>query len=256
MKLFIIVITVLLFASISLQAHLPYIEENNFSFAAPFVIAPTSDGGPPNVMRSRAIFAYLDEGDHDVYKFTLLPSDFQQPVLDANGNPQFDQNGNIIMQFSPVFVTGSALPPACEQYKHFYPKTALLGIGLPQYDGCLPFDVPPGYGAVVADNPKVKDRAVMTEVGIWWYLPDGLTQDCLYTAPWTCDYTNTIAQAVFAPGTYYIVVFNDTNRPGDYTANIGVLEGFDPPKTEAQEAILERVAGGEWYRVPCVPVYE
>ncbi len=252
MKKFVIFTMIIVFTSICAMAHVPYIEEEDFSFDAPFVIPVATDGGPTNVMRSKAIFAYLDEGDIDVYQFTLVPGDFQKPVLDAQGLPTFDQNGNMIMQFSPVIVTGSALPPACKQYKHFYPKTALLGIGLSTPPADLPFNVPAGYGAVVADNPKVKDRAVMTEVGIYWYLPKGLTQECLYTSPWSCDYTNTISQAVFAPGTYYIVIFNDTDRPGDYTANIGILEGFDPPKTQEQENILELVSSGDWYRVPCV----
>lgn len=254
MKKCLIITIVCLLAAISLYSHVPYIEEEDFSFDAPFVIPVATDGGPVNVMRSKAIFAYLDNCDADVYQFTLVPSDFQKPVLDADGNPMFDQNGNMIMQFSPVFVTASALPPACKQYKHFYPKTALLGIGLPEAPDNLPFGVPAGYGAVVADNPKHKNREVLTEVGITWFLPQGLTQHCLYNTPWSCDYTNTISQAVMAPGTYYIVIFNDTGRPGDYTANIGVLEGFDPPKTPEQEAIIELVASGGWYRLPCVPV--
>lgn len=252
LKMMIVFTTMLVLLGLSVQAHVPYWEDQDFSYEQPFVIPVATDGGPAHVMRSKAIFAYLDNNDHDVYQFTLVPSDFYKPVLDADGAPRFDAQGKMIMQFSPVFISANALPPACLQYKHFYPKTALLGIGLPEPEECLPFDIPAGYGAVVADHPKVKDRPVMTEVGIYWYLPDGLTQHCLYNAPWTCDYTNTISHTVFTPGTYYIVVFNDTGRPGDYTASIGILEGFDPPKTEEQERRLEEVANGSWYRVNCV----
>lgn len=254
MKKVVILTVIMMVAMLSLYAHVPYMEECDFSFEAPFVVPVTSDGGPPHVMRSKAIFAYMDNNDIDVYQFTLVPSDFQKPVLDGNGNPQFDENGNIIMQFSPVLVTASALPPACKQYKHFYPKTALLGIGLPAPEGDLPFDVPAGYGVIVADHPFEHQREVFTEAGIYWFLPKGLSQDCLFNAPWTCDYTNTISQPIFNPGTYFVVMFNDTGRPGDYTANIGVLEGFDGPQTPEQKAILELVASGEFYKVNCVPV--
>lgn len=253
MKKVVFLIAVLLVA-FSAYAHVPYMEETDFSWANPFVIAPAADGGPPNIMRSKAIFAYMDNNDIDVYTFTLIPSDFMKPILDANGQPQFDENGNMIMQYSPVLVTASALPPACMQYKHFYPKTALLGIGLPAVPEGLPFDVPAGYGAIVADHPKEDMRETFFEAGITWFLPKGLSQDCLYNSPWSCDYTNTISQPVFNPGTYYIVMFNDTGRPGDYTANIGVLEGFDGPQTPEQHAIIEYVASGEWYKVDCVEV--
>ncbi|MCP4217477.1 MAG: hypothetical protein GY765_22745 [bacterium] len=254
MKKLIFVMIALFIVSFTLQAHVPYIEENDFSFESPFLIPIADDGGPTNVMRSKAIFAYLDNNDIDVYTFTLIPSDFQKPVLDANGNPTFDENGGMIMQYSPVLITANALPPACRQYKNFYPQTALVGPGLETAPDNLPFTVPEGHGAVVCQNPRVKERPVMTEVGIWWFLPKGLSQDCLYNSPWSCDYTNTISQPVFNPGTYNIVIFNSTGRPGDYTASIGILEGFDPPKTAEQEAILERVVSGEWYRLPCVPV--
>jgi hypothetical protein len=155
------------------------------------------------------------------------------------------------MQFSPVIVSASALPPACSQYKNFYPKTVLMGIGLPAPTEELPFDVPPGYGVIVAENPHVIDREILTEVGISWYLPDGLTQQCLYEAPWSCDYTNTISQAVFAPGQYFLIVYADEGRFGDYTANIGFLE-TGTPLTPEQEAIVEYIKSGAGYRLPCV----
>ena len=248
-KIVLFVITTMLFAGV-VYAHSPYMEEGDFSFDAPFVIAPAQDGGPPAVMRSMAVFAFLDNNDFDVYQFTLTPGDFYKPVLDEFGRPIFE-NGQMVMQFSPVIISASALPPACQEYKNFYPKTALLGFGLPAPVAELPFDVPMGYGVVVADNPHVEQRETLTEVGISWYLPEGLTQYCLYNAPYLCDYTNTISQAVFAPDTYYLVVYDDTGRFGDYTANIGFLE-MGEEQTPEQEAIIELMQSGAGYRLPCI----
>jgi hypothetical protein len=57
------------------------------------------------------------------------------------------------------------------------------------------------YGAIVKHSPAVspaEGRPVFnfSEAGsagaIKWFLPQGLTQECLFNAPQTCDYSNTI----------------------------------------------------------------
>ena len=113
MKKVVLIVVAMMFAGV-VYGHLPYMEEADFSFDAPFVITPAQDGGPPAVMRSMAIFSFLDNNDYDVYQFTLTPGDFYKPVLDELGRPVFE-NGQMVMQFSPVIVSASALPPACQQ---------------------------------------------------------------------------------------------------------------------------------------------
>jgi hypothetical protein len=191
------------------------------SFANPYVL-------PLPVVISQAIFAYLSPEDVDVYAFTVQPGG--------------------------ALVAASALPPACNQTKAHFPVTALLGYGLPPPDREYPFAIPPGMGILFAPNPRPAggaERAIFSDpnLGLSWFLPLGLTQDCLFNGG--CDYSNTIAAYVAVPGTYYLVMWDPDGVPQDYTANIGFLEGGPPP----DPAVLEQVMNGAWLHGPCTPPY-
>lgn len=199
----------------------------DFSFEHPDVLS--------NVADSQAIFAYLTAHDVDVFQFTLTAQDV------ATG---------------PVLVAASALPPACWEYQNVYPVTALVGPqapspmgppGLPPPDASfdLPFVVPSGMGVVFADNPRIcypQKREIFTEeddsIGrISWFLPEGLSQTCLLSNQLSCDFTHTIARPVFYPGTYYIVIWNPSGVPTDYTANIGYGEANYQPNPELEALV-------------------
>ncbi len=215
-------------AQSSALAHTPSIEpqaaytipalapaSKDYSFAAPRVLQ--------SVTASQAVFAYLTWGDVDYYKFTVTPQ---------------------MVQFGPVIAAVSALPPGCLEYQNVYPVTALMGPQAPSPFGPpglppatagmnLPFAVPAGYGVVKAENPKVSwpdKREVFhleesAELGeISWFLPEGLSQDCLLNNQAACDFTNTISQPLFYPGDYYLAIWNPNGVPTDYTANIGFIE--------------------------------
>ena len=192
--------------------------EDDFSFETPFLI--------DNVIDSQAIFSYLTPGDVDVFEFVIAPAD---------------------LSTGPVLVSASALPPACLETQNNYPVTALVGPGLPPppVDLDLPFQVPCGMGVVVANNPVVREGARPIfdldtaepdlNLGIGWFLPLGLTQDCLLNNPFLCDFSNTIAQPVFAPGTYRIVMYDPNGKEQDYTANIGFSEENFTPNPEVED---------------------
>jgi hypothetical protein len=59
-----------------------------------------------------------------------------------------------------------------------------------------------------------------------------------------CDFTNTIAQPVFYPGTYYLAMWNPTGIPTDYIASIGYSEAH----YEADPEILEQLQDGVLHR--------
>lgn len=173
---------------------------------------------------AKIIIGHLAEGEVDIYDVLVLPG---------------------------TLMVANVLPPACKQYKKFHPSVALIGPGLPPPGEVLPFDVPQGMGVIVAHNPKDNsvERPIYTETpdafnaeiaeanangcsivgqmtaNLSWFLPYGLTQDCLHCKPWTCDYSNSLAMPVFIPGIYQIVVFDPTGRPGDYSLNLGTGEG-------------------------------
>lgn len=236
----------LLVAAPAALAHVPLLEEQ-VAYPKPWKAPPGADASWESpywlrydVRESQAIFAYLAPGDLDVFAFTVLPAQL------ATG---------------PVLVAASALPPACVQAKEHYPVTALVGpagptLRPPLDPAALPFPVPPGMGVALAANPRPDgggERPIFSDpaLGLAWFLPLGLTQDCLFNAPWTCDYSNTISVAVFVPGAYYLVVWDPDGVPQDYTANIGFLEGGLP----ADPAVIDFVRDNGWLHQPCTPPY-
>jgi hypothetical protein len=230
------------------RAHVTDAEgDTDFSFEAPYVIQGGPTASPllpfvPNalaIMRSRAVFSHLGPGDYDVVKLTISSADCQK----FGG---YDQNGRPIFTPSPVVIAASALPMAFEEYKNFYPSIALVGPMLPAPTESLPFPLPAGMGVIVKHSPTITPPSArpgftFSEAGqtgsLEWFLPQGLTQECLFNAPQTCDYSNTISEAVFIPQgmparDYYIVIFHGSNaRPGDVTFNIGFLEYLDQAGT-------------------------
>jgi hypothetical protein len=195
--------------------------EDDFSFAAPFQIENVSD--------SQAIFSYLTPGEVDVFEFEVTIQD---------------------LAFGPVLVAASALPPACHETISNYPVTALMGPGLPPPSVDLPFDVPPGMGVILASNPKIglgNKRSIFDidiaepqlNLGISWFLPQGLTQDCLRNDISQCDFSNSIALPVFVPGIYNIIVYDPNGKAQDYTANIGSSEENRIPNPEVEDLIRD-----------------
>jgi hypothetical protein len=219
-----------------------------FSFETPFVIGPQLQAANPipsecrddpadeytlpplTVEDSQAVQAYLTRGDVDVFKFTVTFED----VIGG-----------------PVIVSASALPPACRQTRNNYPVTALIGPGFVTFpppfgtadDPTIPLpgdvqeflDGNPGYQILVANNPRIprwQPRPIFdtdaadpeSGLGLSWFLPEGLSLECLFDPAVQCDFSNTITTGVVIPGDYYIVMWDPRGRKQDYTANIGFLE--------------------------------
>jgi hypothetical protein len=100
-------------------AHEPYIERDDYSVEAPFVISDS-------IENSKAIYAWLDNAaDIDVYAFEVK---------------------------KPLRLYAKIIVQACEELRDHLPWLALAGPGLPMPDEPLPFDLPEGYGAYVIKN--------------------------------------------------------------------------------------------------------
>ena len=199
----------------------PSPDKGDFSPDNPFLIVdepdPIVDEPHIGFIDSQAIFSYLTPWDVDFFKLELTEKDL--PHKGAS-----------------VLVSASALPPACLETQTNYPVTALMGPGLPPPPSNvdLPFKVLPGMGVIVADNPVIEKGERPTffidkadpelELGIAWFLPLGLTQQCLLRPPPPCDFSNTIAQPVFIRGDYWIIMWDPSGKVQDYTANIGTSE--------------------------------
>jgi len=105
-------------------AHVPYVENRDFSQRLPFKIRDS-------VENSMAIYALLYNGkDVDVYTFEVT---------------------------EPVRVFVSSVVPICPAYESFLPWFAVVGPGLPLPEEELPFEIPEGYGAVVVKHSGSND---------------------------------------------------------------------------------------------------
>jgi len=124
MKIFIsffILIFISGFAALTAQAHVPYIENKDYSAEHPFAVKDS-------IENSKAIYAWFDTGtDVDVYTFEVS---------------------------TPVTVYAKAIVIACPSLETPLPWFAVVGPGLPIPDEALPFKLPDGYGAVVVQNKK------------------------------------------------------------------------------------------------------
>ena len=105
-------------------AHVPYLENNDFSNERPFKVEHS-------IEQSLAIYAWLETDDSgvsvdiDVYVFQIV---------------------------EPINVYLEVLVPVCPGYEEFRPWFALVGPGLAEPESQLPFDIPPGYGIEVIQN--------------------------------------------------------------------------------------------------------
>jgi len=122
MKLFAPFFTFIFFAIIAMpavHAHVPYIENEDYSAEHPFVVTDS-------IENSKAVYAWFETGaDVDVYAFEVS---------------------------EPVTVYAQALVIACPSLETLLPWFAVAGPGLPVPDEALPFELPAGYGAVVVKN--------------------------------------------------------------------------------------------------------
>jgi hypothetical protein len=112
-------------------AHVPYLEQDDYSDAAPFVVE--------DVTNSKSIHAALDEVvDYDVFSITI-----DEPTR--------------------IYTTTNI--PYCPQYESFAVTYALVGPGLPAPAEALPIELPAGYGAVIVRDSfdSTDDRPLFFE---------------------------------------------------------------------------------------------
>jgi hypothetical protein len=134
-------------------AHVPYLEDRDYSPEAPFEI-------PEPMEKSRAFYSWLETGeDIDVFAFQVN---------------------------EPVRLFAQAIVPVCQGYEELLPWFAVVGPDLPLPDVPLPFDPPPGYGARVVENeePWTPRETFFEPFGDKWYF-DGPVFDGVLSTPGT-----------------------------------------------------------------------
>jgi len=134
-------------------AHVPYLEDVDYSTEAPFEI-------PEPLVKSRALYSWLETGnDIDVFSFQVT---------------------------EPIRLFAQAIVPVCQGYEELLPWFAVVGPGLPEPDVPLPFELPAGYGAWVVQNeePWTPRDTFFEPFGDKWYF-DGPVFDEVVSTPGT-----------------------------------------------------------------------
>lgn len=134
--LILIVTFTLVGAGAQSRAHVPYLENNDFSLESPFEV-------DYSIEQSLAVYAWLDNNgpgspeDIDVFIFRI------------------DEPANVYIE---------VLVPVCKGYEEFIPWFALAGPGLPDSKLPMPLDIPKGYGVEVVKNlTTVEERETFYE---------------------------------------------------------------------------------------------
>ena len=173
-----------LFAAFPVYAHVPFLEHFDYSQERPFFVR--------DIEKSIAAYSWLETGsgssdDIDLYLFFIA---------------------------SPTRIFIESLVPVCPGYDNFFPAFAVVGPGLPPYEGTVPFEIPEGYGAVVVENYAPGDERPI------FYEPFGAKS--YYDGP---DFD----QILDTPGLYYVYFWDPSWIGGDYVAVLGYRETWKLP---------------------------
>jgi len=175
------------FLSVTVSAHVPYIERKDYSENKPMFIWKMLEN-------SKAFYAWLENDgekkceDIDVYKF-IIKNKPKQIYIEL------------------------IVPVVGNYYEDFLPSFALVGPDLPDPQIELPFDIPPGYGAIVKENLKPGEERET------FYEPFG--GKSYYKGP-------IFEEIISKSGTYYIYCWDPYEQGGDYVLVIGKGEFFGP----------------------------
>jgi len=105
-------------------AHVPYLEDQDFTTSSPFIC--------PSAEQSLAVYSWLDSAsDVDFYRFQVTTS--------------------------TLFYAG-VIVPVFSQYLEFRPSFALIGAGLSHTTESLPLKIKPEWGAVIKNDSGATSR--------------------------------------------------------------------------------------------------
>jgi len=188
-KLLIFILTILTIFSLfstCVSAHVPYFEHFDFTEENPFVVRKI-------VSQSKAVYSWLEHNgtepcdDIDVYKFKII---------------------------RPMKMYVELIVPVIDDYyENFVPWFAVVGPGLPNPGQELPFEIPPGYGAIIKENVE-----------------PGETRETFYEFFGNKSYYKgpVFYEKLNVKGTYFVYCWDPHKSGGDYTLVLGNLEIWGP----------------------------
>ena len=189
-------------------AHVPYLERVDLTENKPFIDA--------DIAQSIAVYAWLDPqstaGDLDIYSFIVT---------------------------DPVDVYLNVIVPVCDGYESLAPWFALVGPGLPDATELVPFEIPPGQGAIVVPNniePGVLRPKFYEPFGGKWYW-DGPE----------------ITYPISEPGSYRVYYWDPNQEAGDYAAVLGDKEIWRLPDILRALAVTPLIRQDKELHIECLP---
>lgn len=179
---------------------------NLFRTLAILVLITIISATMPPAMAHNPIFG---QDNHDFSTAVRIPdaniSYAMYGYLDTSSEAQF----YYVDILSPVSLMTQMNVPKNDAYATFRPSYAIIGPGITTNDP-VPFEVPAGNGSLLINASRQEPR---TE----FYEPfSGITYNIS-----TKTYTE-----ITVPGRYYIAIFDETNKKGDYVLATGELESF------------------------------
>jgi len=197
-------------SAIPAVAHVPYFEHRDLSEEKPFVVLN-------GIEQSIAVYAWLDPGvsdpagDIDVFAFEV------------------ETDARVYLEI---------LVPVCPEYEYFTPWFALVGPGLPLPNVYLPFDLPPGYGALIMDDvaPGEPRNSFFEPFGGKSY----------YEGP-------VFDQELAVAGAYYVYVWDPYVTGGDYVMVMGAEEIWRPRDIIRGLFYTPLIRQGKELHVDCSP---
>jgi hypothetical protein len=118
------IVAVLMLITTGAWAHVPYLEDSDFSSSAPFKCQ--------SALQSTAVYSWLlSDTDVDFYTFTA---------------------------YTCITFFAEAIVPVFDVYAGFRPSMALIGQGLPDSGELLPVPLAPGEGAIVLHDAGLVPR--------------------------------------------------------------------------------------------------
>jgi hypothetical protein len=175
------IVVLVALAADSAMAHVPYLERRDFTPKRPFLVRGS-------IEQSIAVYSWI--------RFD-------------GSNPATDVDVFAFDVTEPVVVYAESIVPMCAEYENFLPWFAVVGPGFPAPEYEIPFDIPPGYGAVVIPN-----------------LEPGQPRPTFYEFFGGKSYYQGPAfeAKAYLPGRYYVIYWDPYQQGGDYVAVLGNKE--------------------------------
>jgi hypothetical protein len=212
---------------------------SDWTFEYPYVYPVTERSDPyVDISNSRISYNYLHENDVDVVKLVVAED---QPGFPPMWGSAPDS----------TFLQIAAYPPACCQYKDFYPIAAILGPGLPPIEEELPFELPEdcqdcGMLRTHPTKAGCNERPVLDFGTVSLFYDVDSSTDVVRWQP-----DPSAPDGGLEAGVYYYVFWEENGIPGEFSMSAGSDEAWSDAEWAISWFSHQVMWNNKSTRVPC-----